>query len=148
MKRAFPKLPVASPLAVLRKAGYSPFTDPNTREESFVLRLSGDFYPRMHLYVEDSGANWSFNLHIDQKKPSYAGTSKHAGEYDGPTVEREMERLTKWVAAETGYFHPDLAGLASPGEPTNASPNPSIAGGATQGPPEKQNNKLFGGIFG
>lgn len=33
------------------------------------------------------------NLHLDQKKPSYAGTSAHAGEYEGPVVEREASRL-------------------------------------------------------
>ena len=144
MKRAFPKDAVPNPLVVLRKAGYSHFVDPNTKEESYILRLSADYYPRMHLYVEDEGTNWSFNLHIDQKKASYKGTSKHAGEYEGPTVEREMERLSKWVVSDTGYYHPDLAGFPSPSEP--ASPAQDTTPTETKKPAPDRD--LFGGIFG
>lgn len=39
------------------------------------------------------------NLHLDMKKPSYAGTSAHAGEYDGALVEQEAERIRAGVAA-------------------------------------------------
>lgn len=138
MKRKFPKDTVTNPLAILRKSGYSHFVDPNTKEDSYILRLTADFYPRMHLYVEESGNNWSFNLHLDQKKASYSGTSKHAGEYEGSTVEREMERLTKWVAAETSYLHPELPGLPAPTEPIAIETEQEI------NPPP---NDLFKGIF-
>ena len=33
------------------------------------------------------------NLHLDQKEASYSGTSAHGGEYKGPLVEREMQRI-------------------------------------------------------
>lgn len=152
MKRAFPQSSLPQPLSVLRKAGYVHFVDPNTQEESLVLRITHDYYPRMHLYVEPHGADWSFNLHIDQKKPSYSGSAKHAGEYEGPIVEREMERLTKWVAADTGYYHPDLGGFPAPSEPVASS---TSAQGATeaQTPPTpaaqvRPKRDLFGGIFG
>jgi len=34
-----------------------------------------------------------FNLHLDQKQPSYAGAHAHNAEYEGEIVEREIERL-------------------------------------------------------
>ncbi len=102
MKQRVAKQLLLNPLELLRKAGYYPFTDPHTGESSFILRLGPEQYPRMHLYVEEHGDDWSFNLHIDQKKASYAGTSRHSGEYEGPLVEREMTRICKWITAETG----------------------------------------------
>ncbi len=39
------------------------------------------------------------SLHLDQKKPSYGGgTHAHGGEYDGATVERELERLKDTIS--------------------------------------------------
>lgn len=85
------------PLNVLRKAGYAHFVDPNTKKPSFVLRTGPDFYPRYHLYVMEDGEKTVFDLHIDQKKPQYRGARAHNGEYDGPVVERELERIATWV---------------------------------------------------
>jgi hypothetical protein len=99
MKRVYPRTVVQNPLTVLRKAGYAPFRDPQTGEESFVIRLTKEFYPRFHLYVEENASGVSFNLHLDQKKPSYGDNHAHAGEYEGSTVEKEMERIEGWVAA-------------------------------------------------
>ena len=33
------------------------------------------------------------DLHLDQKKASYAGTNKHAGEYEGDHITAEMTRI-------------------------------------------------------
>lgn len=87
-------------LNILRKAGYMAFTDPNTGDESFTLRTGPDFYPRFHLYVSQGEDQTTFNLHLDQKQPSYgAGTHMHSGEYDTPVVENELKRVAKWVMA-------------------------------------------------
>jgi hypothetical protein len=99
MKKVYPLSLVANPLTVLRKAGYAPFKDPLTGEESFIVRLTAEFYPRFHLYVEQKGEQVSFNLHLDQKKASYGEGHMHAGEYDGSTVEKEMARIDGWVHA-------------------------------------------------
>jgi hypothetical protein len=99
MKREYTFEQVPNPLNVLRKAGYSPFRDPQSGDESFILRLTSEFYPRFHLYVEDKKGAVSFNLHLDQKKPSYGDSHAHAGEYEGSTVEREMDRIDSWVKA-------------------------------------------------
>ena len=96
---SYPEEHVQNPLAVMRKAGYSAFTDPKTKKESFILRLTSEFYPRFHVYVKQQNGQVIFDLHIDQKKPSYSGTRMHAGEYEGPTVKKELERIAKWVVA-------------------------------------------------
>lgn len=97
MKVFYDKSIMRSPLEVLRRAGYSAFTDPNTGDESFVLRLTSEHYPRFHLYVAEKNGEVSFNLHLDQKKPSYGDSHMHSGEYEGKTVENEMRRIDGWV---------------------------------------------------
>ncbi|MDP2631228.1 MAG: hypothetical protein Q8P30_00480 [Candidatus Uhrbacteria bacterium] len=155
MKLEYKTQDVRNPLDVLRKAGYSPFRDPNTNEDSFILRLTSGFYPRMHMYLQDKGDTIIFNLHLDQKKASYQGTSAHAGEYDGPTVEREATRVAGWVRSVAG---------AEPLNPIQNSQGRTATTGTpdqilTTNPPvhkevptedtsvKKDNNKLFGGIF-
>lgn len=86
-------MPGYQPEVVLRRAGYTPFTDPRSGEESFVRRLGTHFYPRFHVYIETEAGQLRVNLHLDQKQPSYQGFKKHSGEYDGPTVEAEADRL-------------------------------------------------------
>ena len=98
MKVTYDAATVPNPLLVLRRAGYAAFRDPVTHEESFVLRLSADFYPRFHLYVDETvGGDVVFSLHLDQKKPSYGSGPAHGGEYSGSTIEREMQRIDGWV---------------------------------------------------
>ena len=63
-------------------------------ELSFVRALKGMDYPRFHLLVrKDKGKNVLFNLHLDQKKPSYGKYSAHSAEYDGPLIENEVDRI-------------------------------------------------------
>ncbi|KKW29749.1 MAG: hypothetical protein UY72_C0034G0002 [Candidatus Uhrbacteria bacterium GW2011_GWD2_52_7] len=94
----YDKTVVPNPLNVLRRAGYSAFRDPVTREDSFVLRPTAEFYPRFHLYVEYApNGDVIFSLHLDQKKASYGEGHAHAGEYSGPTIEKEMRRIDGWV---------------------------------------------------
>ncbi len=38
-----------------------------------------------------------FSLHLDQKKASYGTNHMHSGEYEGPTIEKEMLRIDRWV---------------------------------------------------
>ncbi|MFA5163342.1 MAG: hypothetical protein WC441_02310 [Patescibacteria group bacterium] len=81
-----------SPEQWLRRLGYA-LIESREGGVSFVRRLSGGFYPRFHLYVEPSGDKFSFNLHLDQKKASYEGITRHSGEYDGELVAEEINRL-------------------------------------------------------
>ena len=77
----------------LRKCGYAAFEDPRTKENSFVRRLTGDFYPRFHAYAEEDDDKLMIDLHLDQKHASYKGSHKHSGEYGGELVEAEAGRL-------------------------------------------------------
>lgn len=86
----------------LKRAGYAIINDRQSGETSFSRRLSRDFYPRFHIYVEEllSKNNEelvAFNLHLDQKKPGYEGQSRHNAEYDGEVVEAEASRLSRFL---------------------------------------------------
>lgn len=80
-----------------RKIGYQfqrVLKDSDGNDEADFARIMGaSGYPKFHLYVKTKGSDLIFNLHLDQKKPSYPGTSAHAGEYDGEIVEAELKRI-------------------------------------------------------
>jgi len=78
---------------LLRQLGYSFLADKRTGQESFIRTLGGNFYPRFHLYTEEDGDKIILNLHLDQKRPSYAGTHAHNAEYEGEVVENEIIRM-------------------------------------------------------
>ncbi len=82
-----------------REIGYIILEAKSPNEYNMVRKLTGDNYPRFHIYVKPFGRaqgtanNYLFNLHLDQKQPSYAGTHAHAGEYEGPVVQDEADRI-------------------------------------------------------
>lgn len=78
---------------VMRVIGYQPAYFQKDGEVSIVRQIGRNDYPRFHLYVRQSGTDMNFNLHLDQKKPSYKGAKGHSGEYDGDVVESEVERI-------------------------------------------------------
>ncbi|MFH1412939.1 MAG: hypothetical protein ABIG10_02835 [bacterium] len=81
----------------LRKAGYGYLKDKKTGQESFVRPVQGGFYPRFHIYAKETESELVLNLHLDQKKPSYKGSSAHNAEYEGFVVEQEMARLKSLI---------------------------------------------------
>lgn len=77
-----------------RKIGYHFLNrDEKTAEYNFVRPIGRDYYPRFHLYLKIDGGDLILNLHLDQKRPIYQGTSAHQGEYEGEIVEKEAERI-------------------------------------------------------
>jgi hypothetical protein len=86
-----------SPEQFMRRAGFAYHQDRRTGQDSFVRRLGQNFYPRFHVYLAHMGANVVIDLHLDQKKPSYAGSRAHSGEYSGELVEKEMERIKEKI---------------------------------------------------
>jgi len=82
----------------MRDAGYHFQREDNERdatEYSFVRPRQG--FPRFHAYAKMEGINLAVNLHLDQKKPVYRGSTAHSGDYDGPVIEREMARIKHMI---------------------------------------------------
>lgn len=79
---------------LIRKIGYY-FQGKNEEKEELIFTRPAKGFPRFHLYVKIEGENLIFNLHLDQKRPTYEGTPAHAGEYEGKVVEDEAERIKK-----------------------------------------------------
>lgn len=77
----------------LRRVGYTQIHDRRTNHDSYVRRLSGNFYPRFHCYVFEQGGQITFNLHLDQRPTRYEGKAAHAGEYDSTLVQTELDRI-------------------------------------------------------
>ncbi len=89
-----------SPLNVLRRAGYAFWRkDERTGEASFIKRVGGGDYPRFHVYAKQAAnGDVQINLHLDQKKASYEGTTAHSGEYESNEnkwLSREAEIIKK-----------------------------------------------------
>ncbi len=93
---------------LMRKIGYH-FQGEEKEKEEFIFTRPPKGYPRFHIYLKIEGEesklssspfadarekeNLIFNLHLDQKKPIYKGTTAHSGEYEGELVEKEVERI-------------------------------------------------------
>ena len=78
---------------LMRTIGYMPAYFQKPGEISIVRQMGRNDYPRFHAYIKQHGQGFSFNLHLDQKKPSYEGSTGHSGDYDGDVVEGEVERI-------------------------------------------------------
>ena len=83
---------LAEPSHIIKRCGYAEIKDQEGKV-SYIRRLRGYHYPRFHIYIENN----SFNLHLDQKAPSYLGTPAHSGEYEGGAVEEEAERIKQFI---------------------------------------------------
>ena len=96
MKHFFPAPLPDHSRNILRRLGYA---EQRTRrgQISFTKRAGSGRFPRYHAYVEDRNGGMQVNLHLDQKEASYSGTSAHGGEYEGPLVKREMQRISQGV---------------------------------------------------
>ena len=66
-----------------------------TDNEFNLVRPLGRDYPRFHVYLKEYDDSLDFNLHLDQKRPSYSKQTMHSGEYDGDLVLGEQQRVQK-----------------------------------------------------
>ena len=83
---------------LLRRLGYGEAVG-HGGQTSFARRAGGAPYPRFHAYVEDRDGGVQINLHLDQKLASYEGAHAHSGEYDGPLVIQEIERIKSQITS-------------------------------------------------
>ena len=84
---------------VVRDIGYKPIKITDRGEYNCVRPLGAD-YPRFHIYLKENGDIITFNIHLDQKKPVYEGTTAHSGDYDGDIVKGEVERIKEILYRE------------------------------------------------
>lgn len=80
----------------MRRLGYGEHIG-HGQQISFSRRLSGADFPRHHAYVEDRLGGIQINLHLDQKPANLGSGAMHGGEYEGPLVEKEMERIKSMI---------------------------------------------------
>lgn len=98
MKLKFVKSVIGNPTVFIRRCGYGEYYDKRLGKVSYMKRATmGDMFPRFHVYIEEHDDEVVFDLHLDQKRPSYEGSRMHAGEYDGAAVERESARMQGFV---------------------------------------------------
>ncbi|KKU72752.1 MAG: hypothetical protein UX98_C0018G0031 [Parcubacteria group bacterium GW2011_GWA2_47_26] len=98
MKLRFEKNIISDPVLFIKRCGYGEYYDRRMKKVSYMRRARGsDMFPRFHVYIMEHGEDVVFDLHLDQKRPSYAGSSMHAGEYEGTAVEKEAERIRSFL---------------------------------------------------
>ncbi len=82
---------------LMREIGYNPIAQTAEGELNCVRPLAGHDYPRFHIYLKESKDILAFNIHLDQKKPSYEGTAAHGGDYESETVKDEVNRIKEII---------------------------------------------------
>jgi hypothetical protein len=82
---------------VARQIGYVIIDSDGAGEYNLVKKVSWDNFPRFHIYLKTQGETFIFNIHLDQKRPSYAGSHAHSGEYFGPVIEDEVDRIEQII---------------------------------------------------
>jgi len=80
---------------LIRRAGYSEHYDNRSRQTSYARRLGTGIFPKFHVYLAEQAGGVEVSIHIDQKQPSYGVGHMHSGDYDGPLIERELERIKR-----------------------------------------------------
>ncbi len=85
----------------MRRAGYSSLgRGRDDAELSFIRPFGRSGYPRFHLFIRfDKGKDAVLNIHLDQRKPVYSGTSAHGADYEGPRLEDEIERIKSFLSS-------------------------------------------------
>ncbi len=85
--------------SLVRMLGYKPIGYTPEGELNCVRPLGAD-YPRFHIYLKENDSEFMFSLHLDQKKPSYQGSTAHGGDYDGEVVQEEAARITSVLSRD------------------------------------------------
>ncbi len=100
---------------LMRRAGYGFERKNPTRAKTLLAGGCGaDQYPKFHVYAHKEGDTLFVNLHLDQKKPTYAGVTAHSGEYDGEIVEQEAERIKALIDKTNKEIEGQIAAKTKP----------------------------------
>lgn len=101
MKLTIPRHGLGNIKVFFNRFGYHQQVDQRTLQTSFAKRLGRAAYPRFHIYFTETDETVQLNIHLDAKQPSYQGVAAHSGEYGGPLVATEVERIKKFLRQET-----------------------------------------------
>ncbi len=95
MNSFLPNITKENIIFMMKRNGYSFLgRGQDSAELSFIRPLGRSGYPRFHLFIRfDKGKEALFNLHLDQKKPVYSGSTAHSADYEGWRLEEEMTRI-------------------------------------------------------
>ena len=78
----------------MRKAGYKPWNNRTTGDESFIRRLGQAFYPRFHVHMlKDENGFSVVDLHLDWRKPMHKKGQKSYEDAESDTVQEEARRI-------------------------------------------------------
>jgi hypothetical protein len=88
---------IYTPDNILRNCGYFSIFDQKTQKKSFVRKITGNRYPRFHLYLKEDDREVVFDLHLDQSKTVYSGAKAHNADYDSLEVKQELVRIFQEV---------------------------------------------------
>ena len=81
-----------NPHGLIKRTNYH-FQCEDQRKSKFNFTRPARDYPKFHLFLKIIGENLAFNIHLDQKKPSYGKFTAHSGEYDAEIIETEAQRI-------------------------------------------------------
>ncbi len=93
MKFKLPNKFNRTPEQMLRNAGYFYIFDKLSQQGSFIKKLTGQRYPRFHLYITETTEEIIFDLHLDQSSTRYKGQRAHNADYDSDQVKIELTRI-------------------------------------------------------
>ena len=83
---------------LMNRVGYHQHCDRRNNKVSYIRRLGSLNYPRFHVYIDQHGERTSFNLHLDEKKPSYGVGHRHSGQYNTEFVKKELIRIQSYFS--------------------------------------------------
>lgn len=78
---------------IMRRCGYVYIIDRKTNKDSYVRKITGNRYPRFHLYLKEIDDEIIFDLHLDQSSTRYDGQTAHNADYDSEEVKAELTRI-------------------------------------------------------
>lgn len=103
MKGQFKSAPPETADVYMRRVGYARHVS-HSGEVSYVRRLTGYEFPRMHVYVDTAATPHIISIHLDQKQHTYDGFAAHSGEYDGEGVREELARIAAHIGIPVQLF--------------------------------------------
>lgn len=87
----------ANPRNVMRSAGYKPWRNPMTGQESYIKRTGASYYPRFHILLKQDDNGLVIDLHFDARRPLHKKGVKSYEDSESPVVQAEAERVRRFI---------------------------------------------------